>query len=228
MNSARTAFTLVELLVVIAIIGVLGTMLLPGMHGARKKASDAACTNNLRQLAAGVNLYVADNDGQFPLNDAFLPSGVPSGNDAWHRRIFPYLASGKTANDWGVENTLRNSNNSRGWVYACPSSDNPKSAGLFALSYAMNTFLKDKRAVNLNRPGKVVLLMDFYNSYVAIGTRLNLDGRLPVGVLVDGASHVWHGGYVNLAFVDGHTERRKKEDVPDATQDKTFWEGKDN
>jgi prepilin-type N-terminal cleavage/methylation domain-containing protein/prepilin-type processing-associated H-X9-DG protein len=217
-------FTLLELLVVIAIIAILAALFLPALQNFKRQSQNTTCMNNLRQLAAGVNLYVADNNGQIPLN-RFDASTRP---DRWHARIYPYLATGKSENDWGIENVLRNNRNDRRWTYSCPSSDNPKSAGCFALTYAMNALLEDKRVMNLNRPGKVLLLVEFYNSYLADGSRANLDGRLPLGVLVDGKNHVWHDGHVNMAFVDGHTERRVRADIPDDLKDKMFWEGKDD
>src|SRR5579863_1811087 len=60
------AFTLVELLVVIAIISILAAVLLPVFSAARKRAGQATCINNQKQLGLGVKIYVNDNDNIFP------------------------------------------------------------------------------------------------------------------------------------------------------------------
>jgi prepilin-type N-terminal cleavage/methylation domain-containing protein/prepilin-type processing-associated H-X9-DG protein len=60
------AFTLLELLVVIAIIAILASLLLPVLSAAKKRAAQAACINNLKQLGLGMQMYVDDNRDTFP------------------------------------------------------------------------------------------------------------------------------------------------------------------
>src|SRR3989304_10540400 len=59
-------FTLIELLVVIAIIAILAALLLPVIGGVQDKAKQARCNFNLKNIAAGIKIYVLDFD-QMPL-----------------------------------------------------------------------------------------------------------------------------------------------------------------
>jgi prepilin-type N-terminal cleavage/methylation domain-containing protein/prepilin-type processing-associated H-X9-DG protein len=62
----RRAFTLIELLVVIAIIAILAAMILPVLSAAKRRAAQAACINNQKQLGLGMKMYVDDNSDAFP------------------------------------------------------------------------------------------------------------------------------------------------------------------
>jgi prepilin-type N-terminal cleavage/methylation domain-containing protein/prepilin-type processing-associated H-X9-DG protein len=61
----RSAFTLVELLVVIAIIGILTSLLLPGVQAAREAGRRAQCANHLKQWGLAARMHV-DSHKFFP------------------------------------------------------------------------------------------------------------------------------------------------------------------
>ncbi len=71
------AFTLVELLVVVAIVGLLASLLLPALAGAKARAKGSQCASNLHQLGLATMMYVQDHQGKQQL-DGFL-----GGEETW-------------------------------------------------------------------------------------------------------------------------------------------------
>ncbi len=58
----KKGFTLIELLVVIAIIGLLSTLAIVALGGARSKARDARRLSDIKQIQTALDLYYADNN----------------------------------------------------------------------------------------------------------------------------------------------------------------------
>lgn len=86
MCKCRRGFTLVELLVVIAIIAILAALLFPVFAGARRKAWQASCITNLRQLQIAMRLYCGDHDGRFP-PQVWMNGETPM---RWVNGLYPY------------------------------------------------------------------------------------------------------------------------------------------
>lgn len=105
-NMKKKAFTLIELLVVISIIALLMAIMMPALSKAKEQASKTVCGSRLRSISTGVFLFVAENDGWFPMTDGTTFGDINAGDgckecldwgsvypqrDLWYIDVAPYL-----------------------------------------------------------------------------------------------------------------------------------------
>lgn len=96
-STEKKGFTLLEMLMVVAIIGLLASLLLPGLAAAKARGRTTTCKNNLQQMGHALALYESDfnflpgcGDSLIPTNN--YPWNFPSTN-SWVFRIQPYVGT---------------------------------------------------------------------------------------------------------------------------------------
>ena len=122
-----SGFTLIELIVVVTIIAVLFAIGFPVTSHIVQSSKAAACTSNLRQLGAALNLYLGD-----------------------HKEVMPPLKAGRSSindNVPVIDNTL-NAYAQDPRVFACPA-DNKGLAASTGTSYFWNSALSNQSITHL-------------------------------------------------------------------------------
>jgi prepilin-type N-terminal cleavage/methylation domain-containing protein len=79
LTALRIGFTLIELLVVIAIIAILAALLLPALGNAKRKALQAQCTSNQKQIGVALNMYCSDFREYYPTHPDWASLGGTNG-----------------------------------------------------------------------------------------------------------------------------------------------------
>lgn len=87
MKNNKQAFTLLELLVVVAIIGVISTLAIVALQGARAKARDAKRISDIRQIQTALELHFNDFSA-YP--SEVVSGGTIEGNSTTYMLIVPY------------------------------------------------------------------------------------------------------------------------------------------
>jgi prepilin-type processing-associated H-X9-DG protein/prepilin-type N-terminal cleavage/methylation domain-containing protein len=96
-STEKKAFTLLEMLMVLAIIGLLASLLLPGLTAAKARGRTTTCKNNLQQMVHALAMYESDfgflpGAGDSAIITNNYPWMLPSTN-SWIVRISPYVGS---------------------------------------------------------------------------------------------------------------------------------------
>ncbi len=220
---------MIELLVVIAVIAILAGLLLPTLIRAKQQAEGVVCLSNLKQFGFAWLQYADDNQGRLPPNE---------GSSEWYRQSTNTWVRGMmniaesrwpdNTNTFFLTSSLLAPELAQSvGVWRCPGdkSDSRQADGTYprVRSYTMNYFLT--ASLDTSNPFR-----DVYNladlkvppperTFVFIGEREDsitdatfvpdmYNGTACMGNVPDG----YHNGAGNLAFADGHVERRKWRD----------------
>jgi prepilin-type N-terminal cleavage/methylation domain-containing protein len=147
-STRRRGFTLVELLVVIAIVGVLVSLLLPAVQGARESARLTQCRGHLRQLALAT-LHFNDSQGAFPpsrlrARNDYDDNACESTQPSWLVRVLPYVEESGVASQWDLYASFEEHDAAtRGFVpavYVCPTRRAPHEAVVPSGDYTQEFF----------------------------------------------------------------------------------------
>ncbi|MFT5121503.1 MAG: prepilin-type N-terminal cleavage/methylation domain-containing protein [Kiritimatiellia bacterium] len=251
----KSGFTLIELLVVIAIIGVLAALMLGSFNGMFENARKTSCMNNLAQLGKATQAYGQDNNDylprttrSIPKNDGTFGTDNKSGlnKTTWCNALAPYMGLKPERN--GSDPFVNNLQISKAKIMTCPTKfrrhkGEVKDDG--HITYAKNVFLMpydpDKMAKwGSFRPAAAYPEESFPVSLFEVSTKTVLysdaefKGRkflfeLKPSSIKDGNEntfeHLPKG--MNVLFMDGRTQFRKAEDVPDNPESDEFIEGQD-
>ncbi|MGH8022122.1 MAG: prepilin-type N-terminal cleavage/methylation domain-containing protein [Limisphaerales bacterium] len=135
------AFTLIELLVVIAIIAILAAMLLPVLAAAKRRALEAQCINNMKELATGWVMYASDNQDYMCPNSPFgsqaYQSWCPNADTSLGAEMNWTTDKGNTNIAVFANTILAPYMSGQLGVYRCPADEWPSENGFRIRDYSM-------------------------------------------------------------------------------------------
>lgn len=199
-HKTTTGFTIAELLIAIAIVGVLAAIILSVFAGIRESGRRTTCQNNSRQIALGIQQYVQDNDGAYPLNISVEKKGENRIAVEWQELIYPYI---KDAQLFHCPDQEQDSSDSSGLRYV-DYTYNVRRLNNFTPPFPTNTIGATHES-QVATPSSIWLTVDrgsitsdgvYHNSRLVAKTSC---GRSFIGSTL-------HSGGGNYSFVDGHVK----------------------
>jgi prepilin-type processing-associated H-X9-DG protein/prepilin-type N-terminal cleavage/methylation domain-containing protein len=151
--SRRDAFTLIELLAALSLIAILVVLLLAGIDTLRDRGRTAHCMNNMRQIYAGLQTYLSDNDNRL------MQRYYKSDNKGYDEVLAPYVKDTKA-------------------LFTCPSQQRvryPAQPG-----YGFNWYYDNQSILSIEQLSKTIALAETIGGGEKVGShRADRDSKAP-------------------------------------------------
>ena len=238
----RRGFTLIELIVVIAIIALLLTITLPSMKRAKEMALSIPCLANQRTIAMAFHLYQEENNGWLVTSGAWWVPNEFVPDDPLQERarswvLGPLDAEGRACRSVNdnptVEHEINGIKKGTLWpyieskeAYHCPADKRVVKKNIGWRSYSMPTSIgcwygtyitQDQTIHKMNEiksPGQKYISIEEAEK-LSDGTYWWNVGSWVLDLSTDNWYDPvadWHNWGGNLAYADGHAEKRKWRD----------------
>jgi len=204
----RAGFTLIELLVVIAIIALLAALLLPALRSARESGRATVCANNIRQFLLANQDFANDNNDMLVPYRGYPYTGATNQIIYWQGLLDLYM---------GGTGLVGSSANAK--LTTCPTMTDPSqcfNGWGYVISIGENgaTGWQDQSTFVPLKLGSVkAALMALFGDSVGVNS-LGIGGALGASFDNPSTSLYRHNSFVNVGFVDGHTQRLSYNEIP--------------
>ena len=210
---SQKRFTLIELLVVMAIIAILAGILMPALSSARERSRAVKCQGNIGQLAMVFNFYGEDSGGYLPCLDNLGGAGAKNSKGevidakSWLNDTVRRYLGKIDASKQPVE------------VLRCPDETAKEE---ITTNYGLNYLIATrrvgqgiKRETHL-RPAGTAMIVENFGHLCYYPAVINESKQHCTGSSYgkNRAAYFRHNERAATAFLDGHTEMRKRETVP--------------
>lgn len=227
----RRLFTLVELLVVIAIIAILSGLLIPTIGGARQRALDTQCKNNMKQVTSALQSYVNE-----PRNKSHLPAEYAryykkdSTNVAEYRSWMDQLVYSELLPEGNSVSTSNSNKLELDGIFYCPADLNGRD--WYKSSYALNYYYAipnsysdvkksttTRSLATVKAPSNLAILFENItppateNQYLSVilsdfnHQTADANAEDPLSMMCR------HSGATNIGYLDGHVDSKTRAEM---------------